>query len=280
MDPSNPRWMDAEERRRRSATFWKIIVGAAGAAALSTVIVASCLDRGEERRDRDRAKVEEPGITETTAASMTSPTPTAYEPGTDPAAAQAAPPVVGPSTSDSTGGVAATATATTSTADRATAPPAATTIATGTTTVTSAEAQRSAQPYTPGQAPFESAYGPNGVNGVALSPSAAPANTSPTAGGTTAGAGADGGAGSVGGNGGNGNGGAVQNGGGDAGVIRDARGNVIDPNNRGSNPQSPPMSAGAGRFNTEAPYWSSSAFESNPEAGAGPFTTERNTPGY
>jgi hypothetical protein len=51
-----------------------------------------------------------------------------------------------------------------------------------------------------------------------------------------------------------------------------------DPNNRGSNPDSPPMSAGAGRFVTEAPYWGASAFPTNPEAGAGPFQTERNTP--
>jgi hypothetical protein len=53
-----------------------------------------------------------------------------------------------------------------------------------------------------------------------------------------------------------------------------------DPNNRGSNPESPSMSSGAGRFVTEAPYWSSSAWASNPEAGAGPFQTERNTPAH
>ena len=38
--------------------------------------------------------------------------------------------------------------------------------------------------------------------------------------------------------------------------------------------------AGAGRFMTEAPPWSASAFTSDPNAGAGPFTTERNIPAY
>jgi hypothetical protein len=38
--------------------------------------------------------------------------------------------------------------------------------------------------------------------------------------------------------------------------------------------------AGAGRFATEAPPWAASAFVSDPNAGAGPFTTERNTPAF
>jgi hypothetical protein len=42
-----------------------------------------------------------------------------------------------------------------------------------------------------------------------------------------------------------------------------------------SNPE-----AGAGRFITDAPPWAASAFTSNPNAGAGPFTTERNIPAY
>jgi hypothetical protein len=54
---------------------------------------------------------------------------------------------------------------------------------------------------------------------------------------------------------------------------------VEDPN-RGSNPQAPSYSAGAGGFVTEAPYWGASSWTSDPNAGAGPFTTERNTPAY
>jgi hypothetical protein len=40
----------------------------------------------------------------------------------------------------------------------------------------------------------------------------------------------------------------------------------------GSNPIAPPLTAGAGPFATEAPYWGASAFPSNPNAGAGRFT--------
>jgi hypothetical protein len=270
MDPKNPRWEASELRRKRSATFWKILVGAVSGAALSAVVVASCLDRDEARRDRERDQ-EEPGITETTAASPPS-TPTAYAPGADPAAQPAAPPVVGPSTSDSTGGVSATAT--TSTAERVTAPPA---NPVGNTTVTSGDMRRPA-PYTPGQPQFESAYGPNGVNGVAAT-AGAPVRSDANADGSGAanttqnpsGA-ADAGT--------NNNTNGQQNAAPDAGPQRDSRGNVIDPNNRGGNPQAPSFSAGAGRFVTEAPPWSASSFPTNPEAGAGPFTTERNTPGY
>ena len=42
----------------------------------------------------------------------------------------------------------------------------------------------------------------------------------------------------------------------------------------------PNPNAGAGRFTTEAPPWAASAFESNPTAGAGAFTTEWNIPAY
>lgn len=62
MDPNNPRWMTTEERRARSARMWKIIVSALSGAALATMIVASCLDRDRE------AKLDEPGVTQTTAA--------------------------------------------------------------------------------------------------------------------------------------------------------------------------------------------------------------------
>jgi hypothetical protein len=69
--------------------------------------------------------------------------------------------------------------------------------------------------------------------------------------------------------------GCANNGASDAGASGPARRNPD-----GSNPQAPPMSAGAGAFITEAPYWSGTAFPTNPEAGAGPFTTERSAPGY
>ena len=62
MDPTNPRWETRESRRQRGATIWKVIVAAAGASALTAVIVASCLDRDEARRD-----AEEPAVVETTA---------------------------------------------------------------------------------------------------------------------------------------------------------------------------------------------------------------------
>ena len=250
MDPTNPRWEHSEQRRQRSATFWKIIVGAAGAAALSAVMVASCLDRDEARRDRERDQ-REPAVVQTTAVR----TPTAYAPG----AATAAPAVVGPSTSDSTGGVQAANTAAT-----VTAPAAPTTIINNNTTVTSGEVASGAQPaFTPAQNTSTAATGTAGALGAPLTGGAATdAGAARTADGSPPGA-----AGSV-------------QGRPDGGVTRDVRGNVNDPNNPGSNPQAPPMSAGAGRFNTEAPYWSASSFPTNPEAGAGPFTTERNTPGY
>lgn len=56
--------------------------------------------------------------------------------------------------------------------------------------------------------------------------------------------------------------------------LRDPRGNPVDPDDHGVNPNAPAMSAGAGQFTTEAPPWSASAFESNPNAGAGRFTTD------
>src|SRR5690349_10775769 len=71
MDPTNPRWETSEQRSRRSATVWKIIVGAAGASALTAIVVASCLDRDEARRD-----LEEPAYVETTSSTTTTTTTT------------------------------------------------------------------------------------------------------------------------------------------------------------------------------------------------------------
>ena len=254
MDPTNPRWETSEERTKRSATIWKIIVAAAGASALTAVIVASCLDRDEARRGTEPAFVETTSVTAVT-----------------PPAAQPVAPVrvtPAPATRDSTGGVASGAaddSAPSATANGAT---------TSTTTVTSAPLATQVQPrqmsYSPVTVPFESANGDtstSGTNGTgpgtngAAGPNAGPngSNINPPTNGATdaASLGVDAGPNA-----------------GHASHLNN------DPNNRGSNPQSPPMSAGAGRFVTEAPYWGASAWTSDPNAGAGPFTTERNTPAY
>lgn len=134
MDPTNPRWEGrSEARRKRSATILKIIVGAAGASALSAMVVASCLDRDEARRD-----VQEPAYVETTSAATT---------GT-PA-----------STRDTSGGIAPNG-AVNGGADE---------IA-GTTTITSAPMSTQVQPpqrnYTPVPVPFERANGDSSTSGT------------------------------------------------------------------------------------------------------------------
>ncbi|MDB4939162.1 MAG: hypothetical protein JWP87_6134 [Labilithrix sp.] len=251
MDPNNPRWETSEERRRRSATMWKIIVGALSASALSAMVVASCLDRDAgARRDVDTA---EPAYVETTAAAQTPATTTPVQPAP-------------PSTADSTGGIAVNGRA---------ADPASTTETTGATIVNAPAATSvnvtSAPPagapsYSPRPAPFETAA-PAGAGAMSLSPGAssgltvAPGQTTDSA--NAANAATD-----------------AANPDGGAPVAGHASHAANDPNNRGSNPESPPMNAGAGRFVTEAPYWGASAFESNADAGAGPFQSERNTPAH
>jgi hypothetical protein len=249
MDPNNPRWETSDERRRRSATMWKIIVGALSASALSAMVVASCLDRDAgARRDVDTA---EPAYVETTAgtqAPATAEATTAMTPTTAPAAP--AP----PSTSDSTGGIAANGRA---------AQGAGTTETTRATIVNAPAA--TAVNVTSAPAAGTQGYSPR--PGMSLSPGASSGLT--VAPGQTTDANADA---SVNANSANPDGGAP--------VAGHASHAANDPNNRGSNPESPPMSAGAGRFVTEAPYWGASAFESNADAGAGPFQTERNTPAH
>lgn len=250
MDPTNPRWLTSEERTKRSATIWKIIVGAAGASALTAVIVASCLDRDVARRD-----MQEPSYVETTSAVTTGTTPAPAPAGAVPTA----------NTTDSTGGI---------------APAGSTTVVTGpgttinnNTTITSAPVAPRVQPgdrnYTPAPGTVErpNANGDSSTSGVAGTIKAAPAagpNTGPD--GSNINPPTNGATDAV----------AVPTGP-SAGHASHANN---DPNNRGSNPESPPMTSGAGRFVTEAPYWSSSAWTSDPEAGAGPFQTERNTPAH
>jgi hypothetical protein len=241
MDPTNPRWETSEARTKRSATMWKIIVAAAGTSALTAMVVASCLDRDVARRD-----AQEPAFVETTSVTTTTTTT-----GTAAPQPQAAPVAAAPAaaTRDSTGGVAEDTASTTSTT-------------TGTTTITSAPAATQVPGrqlnYTPVPVPFESANGDtstsgtNGVNGVNGVNGTNGANGAPDA--------APGAA--------------------DAGASRNDGSRRDEDPNRGSNPQAPSYSAGAGGFVTEAPYWGASAWTSDPNAGAGPFTTERNTPAY
>lgn len=162
MDPSNPRWETSDQRTRRSATMWKIIVGAAGASALTAVVVASCVGGDVAQRD-----LEEPAYVETTSATTTTRTAT---PAT---------------TRDSTGGIALPA-APNGGADTASAP--APTSQEGTTTVTSAPmaaqvfAQQHEPNYTPVRVPFDRASGDSSTSGVAGTTAATTAGVSVDAG--------------------------------------------------------------------------------------------------
>ena len=245
MDPTNPRWLTSDERTKRSATIWKVIVGAAAASALTAVVVASCLDRDVARRDLD-----EPSYVETTSATTTSASTTTTAAAATPA-----------TTRDSTGGIAPNG-ADNGGAEIAAGAPS------STTTITSAAMATPTQPrqqsYSPVPVPFERANGDSSTSGTAGTTDGGNVHsTGPNAGPMTNAA-AD-----------------------TTAILNDAGPNAghashanNDPSNRGSNPESPPMTSGDGRFVTEAPYWSSSSWTSNPEAGAGPFETERNTPAH
>jgi hypothetical protein len=139
MDPTNPRWETSAERTRRSATIWKVIAGAAAASVLTAVVVASCLDRDEARRDMD-----EPAYVETTSATTTA----TGTPAT---------------TRDSTGGIAPNG-AVSGRADEI----AGTT--SSTTTITSApistQVPRRERTYTPVPLPFERANGDSSTSGT------------------------------------------------------------------------------------------------------------------
>ncbi|MDB5215219.1 MAG: hypothetical protein JWO86_3146, partial [Myxococcaceae bacterium] len=245
----------------------------ASASALTAVVVASCLDRDQARRS-----VEEPAYVETTSAVMTPASPAAQ------AVAPEAP--ISPATRDSTGGVAGVAgTDEIAGAPAAPAAPAAAAPAptepTGTTTVTSAppatQVQTRQPNYTPVPVPFESANGDTSTSGTGPY-GVSDANTGVA--GPNSGVNSEAFAGPN-----TGPGGSNLN---PREIPPDAANAAVDagpysddePSNRGSNPQSPSFSAGAGRFVTEAPFWAASAWVSDPNAGAGPFTTERNTPGY
>ena len=207
--------------------MWKIIVGIVTAAALTTVIVASCHDR----RERARRDVAEPAYVETTGATavgsgteaqaaaeaegaapvapvVTAPPAITVIPPTPTPAPGAAAATAPPSTNDSAGGIVGIP-GSVVTAPRVSAPPA----------------------YPPGSAPR---LAPPFPTATATPPPAA----TPTPDAATLSASPEGG--------------------------------TADASPRGAGSE-PAPTTGAGRFITEAPYWGSSAFPTNPEAGAGPF---------
>ena len=112
MDPTNPRWDTSDVRYRRQKLFWSVVAGSVAAVAASTMIVVSCLGRGQARHEpADLTIVETPAA----------PAPAAPSPGTtiviNPVTAVPVATAPAPAANDTTGG----------TADRA-----------GTTNVTSA----------------------------------------------------------------------------------------------------------------------------------------------
>lgn len=61
MDPTNPRWDTSDVRYRRQKLFWTVVAGSAAAVAASTMIVVSCLGRGQARHEpADLTIVERP----------------------------------------------------------------------------------------------------------------------------------------------------------------------------------------------------------------------------
>lgn len=135
MDPTASRG-ETSAVRPRTAQLWKILGGAAGALALTFLIVDSCLDRGEARLD-----AEEPSYVETTAA-MTRAAGAAEPGATTPASLPA---TMRASTRDSSGGIAPT------------------------TTISSAPMtmRRRERSYTPVPVPFERANGDSSTSGTA-----------------------------------------------------------------------------------------------------------------
>lgn len=75
MDPKNPRWettIERDQRYQRAKVFWSVVVSIVAAAALTTVFVASCLNRGQVQRESASATPADPtSVTETTGAQTT-----------------------------------------------------------------------------------------------------------------------------------------------------------------------------------------------------------------
>ena len=270
MDAASER-REIELRRARSARMWKMIVSASAAGALTVALVTSLRDDHASRaRDGhgDAAETQEPSRVETTGAE----TPRPAETRSARAATVGIPnaPVSPDDTAGTTPGASgdgtagAISTTTTSSATVDAAPLATAPLATA----------------PPATAPIATAAAPTAT--------APPADTS-SDGSTTSDAGAAPAPGSDQGQY------AREASAPDGGGARDAQ--APDPwappsMSAGAGPfstQAPYWgasswvsnpNAGAGRFPTEAPPWSASAFTSDPNAGAGPFTTEWNIPGY
>lgn len=211
MDPTNPRWDTSDVRFRRQKLFWAVIASGAAALAASTMIVVSCLGRGQAHREPDQLTIIE------TTASPPQPTPAmtiVIAPLTQ------APPATAAAANDSTGGP----------NDR-TAPA-------STTNVTSAPVvQRSPSMDLPAAVVAAPAPAPPAVRAPTDTSSGVPQQGSPE--------------------------GATPN---------------VSASTTGlsTSTQAAPTSViGAGAFNTDAPPNAGSSFQSNPEAGAGPFQPAR-----
>lgn len=99
MDPTNPRWDTSDVRYRRQKLFWTVVAGSVAAVAASTMIVVSCVGRGQARHEpADLTLIETPAAT----------APAAPSPGTtiviNPVTAVPVAPATAPAANDSTGG--------------------------------------------------------------------------------------------------------------------------------------------------------------------------------
>jgi hypothetical protein len=238
---------DAELRRARSATTWKMIASAAAAGALSAVIVTSLHDRKDERRSEgQRPTVTVPTQTIASDASAGPAAPAgalaASAPGEPaPPAAPAEPAQQGPA-----GEPASIATTTGAELDGGTDAAGGRDVATPTVAANAAPGGApDAGPEDAGPSagveeagPSEAERAARDAGGAAPDPWAPPPMSAGAGRFTT------------------------------EAPPWAASAFTSDPN------------AGAGRFTTEAPPWAASAFTSNPNAGAGPFTTERNLPAF
>jgi hypothetical protein len=247
MDPPYKR-PESELTRARSATFWKVIVSASAAAAVSIASVTWLHDRSDAREEAQHTQ-REPAAAVAARQLPRVPASTATE-------------LVVPSSDTALG--ASTTITTSARPDAVDIAARSSDLAAPTVALTAAPATRVA---TAGRAGSTDA-GPTSDAPELTTAEASPAH--------------------------------------DEGEARDASTSTPSPPPRKAapNPWAPPrMSAGAGPFVTEAPYWAASAFVSNPEAGAGrfitdappwaasaftsnpnagagPFTTERNIPAY
>lgn len=268
--------MDPERRaielqRARSATMWKVIATASAATALAIAIITTLRDdRATSHRDASD-ETQEPGGVETAGTARAgTPVPVGPQTGTvvDPSATSAG--------ADDAANGGPTSTTTTTSASAA--------IDTGRETSGNAGAADAAVGRDLA-APAVVATAPPAVSVAA--PGSAPVAEASSDAGTGTGSVSD--AGTTNGYEEPGREASAPDGGG-AGAARDpwappsmsagAGAFSTQAPYWGASAWVPNPNAGAGRFATEAPPWSASAFTSDPNAGAGPFTTESNIPAY